>query len=177
MDISINQIDLKYLTNYSLDNHLNPSKQNDKYQTDLEFYKKRIFKLTKDLLRGHTVDSDINACFQNYTQKCIDYFEFIDKRDIIQEDYKDLKQKEPQSTRTFDLTNVNEIMTKKVNHTFDIAHLLNIKKKNTGKKIMIPKERNLNLKHPSLKNKGLEKKKNVVYKYEEKNKEKNKEKI
>ena len=107
MDISINQIDLKYLTDYSLDNHLNPSKQNDKYQKDLEFYKKRIFKLTKDLLRGHTVDSDINACFQNYTQKCIDYFEFIDKRDIIQEDYKDLKQKKPQSMRTFDLTNIN----------------------------------------------------------------------
>ena len=174
MDISINQIDLEYLTNYSHEHHFTKKKQNDAYKTDLDFYKKRIFKLTKDLLRGHKCDSTLDACFKNYTRKCIDHFKFIDKRDIIQEDYKNVKEKEEPEKQKFNMIDTNNLMMKKLNRSLDISHLLNIKSKTTAKKIVIPKERNLNLKHPKYKIKGLEKKKNINNKYEEKNKKKKK---
>ena len=165
MDASINQIDLEYLTNYSYEHHL--PKQNDVYNADLSFYKRRIFKLTKDLLLGKKVNSTINACFKNYTQNLINHFKFIDKSDIIQEDYKNIQShKKKNHMNTLDMTNANNIMFKKNNRTFDISDLLNIKNKSTTKKIIIPKERKLNLKHPKLKNKGLEKNINNLQKEE-----------
>ena len=159
MDISVNQIDLKYLTNYSYEHHFVQPKKNDVYEKDLAFYRKRIFKQTKDLLRGQKIDSVLDACFKNYAQKSIDYFRFIDKRDIIQKDYKNVKKEEKEPIGNFNMTSTNEIMTKKLHRSLDISHLLNIKSKSTSKKIIIPKERTINLKHPSLKTKGLLKKK------------------
>ena len=159
MDISVNQIDLKYLTNYSYEHHFVQPKKNDVYEKDLAFYRKRIFKQTKDFLRGKKIDSVLDACFKNYAQKSIDYFRFIDKRDIIQEDYKYVKKEKPEPMGTLNMASTNEIMTKKLHRSLDISHLLNIKSKNTAKKIIIPKERIINLKHPSLLIKGLVKKK------------------
>jgi len=157
----MNQVDLKYLTNYSYEHHFVQPKKNDVYEKDLAFYRKRIFKQTKDFLRGEKIDSVLDACFKNYAQKSIDYFRFIDKRDIIQEDYKYVKKEKPEPMGTLNMVSINEIMTKKLHRSLDISHLLNIKSKNTAKKIIIPKERIINLKHPSLKIKGLVKRKNI----------------
>ena len=162
MDVSMNEIDLKYLTNYSYEVHIIKPKKNDVYEKDLAFYRRRIFKLTKDLLRGQKSDNSVlDACFKNYTEKSIDYFKFIDKSDIIQEDYKNVKKEKKEPMGNLDMVTTNEIMTKRINRSMDISHLLNIKSKRTSKSILMPKERTINLKHPSLKVKGLGKKKNI----------------
>ena len=161
MDISLNQIDLQYLTNYSYEHHFVQPKKNDVYEKDYAFYRKRIYQQTKDLLRGQNIDSVLDACFKNYAQKSIDYFKFIDKRDIIQKDYKNVKKEEDEPIGNFNITSTNEIMTKKVKRSLDISYLLNIKSNKPPKKIIIPKERKINLKHPSLKIKGLQKRKNI----------------
>ena len=64
---SLNLIDLQYLTNPERMNKL--IQQQDIQQIsikDLEFYKKRIFQLTKDLLRGEKVNTKVNKSFEQY---------------------------------------------------------------------------------------------------------------
>jgi len=73
MDVSLNLIDLQYLTNPERMNKL--IQQQDIQQIskkDLEFYKKRIFQLTKDLLRGEKVNTKVNKSFEQYANTCID---------------------------------------------------------------------------------------------------------
>ena len=52
MDVSLNTIDLEYLMNPAFSNLRVQPKEDEVevLKTDIEFYKKRIFKLTKDLL-------------------------------------------------------------------------------------------------------------------------------
>ncbi len=53
MDISTNCIDLQYLINPSILQKLNRSSQlNILSEEDLQFYRKRIFQLTKHFLQG-----------------------------------------------------------------------------------------------------------------------------
>ena len=52
MDISNNKIDLLYLTNPAILQKYNKTLiKNNEDQEEMEFYKKRIFQITKDLLR------------------------------------------------------------------------------------------------------------------------------
>ena len=92
MDISLNLIDLQYLTN---PDQMSKLKQKKEFQqiprNDLDFYKKRIFQLTKDMLRGEKINTKVNKVFVNYAQICIDHFKFMDKMELIQNDYKDIK--------------------------------------------------------------------------------------
>ena len=161
MDVSINTIDLEYLTNNIYTHHLaiDNSNNDDKYNTELNFYKIRIFKLTKDLLRRKEIDKGIEECFKNYAKMCIAYFQFIDKRDIIQNDYINIKSNDSISVDLLSIEEMNKIMTKKEKNTIDISKLLNLKRINSSnKKIIIPKERNFNLTDPRFKTKGIKEK-------------------
>ena len=61
MDVSLNLIDLQYLTN---PNEMNKIMKKNEIslvsKKDLEFYKKRIFQLTKDMLRGEKINTKVN---------------------------------------------------------------------------------------------------------------------
>ena len=95
MDDSLNTIDLEYLINpifTKTTSNIDKSEKNN-YEEDMKFYKKRIFKVTKDMLRGKKIEPDIDKAFINYTKACIEYFKFIDKAEIIQKDYKMYSQK------------------------------------------------------------------------------------
>ena len=92
MDISLNLIDLQYLTNPDQLTKLMQKKDLQQIsRNDLDFYKKRIFQLTKDMLRGEKINTKVNKAFVNYAQICIDHFKFTDKMELIQNDYKDIK--------------------------------------------------------------------------------------
>ena len=53
MDVSLNLIDLQYLTNpFEMNKIMKQKEGSFLSKKDLEFYKKRIFKQTKDMLRG-----------------------------------------------------------------------------------------------------------------------------
>ena len=141
---------------------------------DRKFYKKRIIQLTKDMLASDDIEvpitSDILFAFDNFTRTCISYFKMMDKTDILQTDY-------PPSTTTTLLEEDN---------TFpDNAHLLEESNKSIMKSVklspitmdkfvkristapssanppFIPLKREVNLKDPELRNKGIRKKKNV----------------
>ena len=93
MDVSTNKIDLEYLTNPCYTVKI-PEKKKDKIYCvnfeDLNFYKKRIFELTRKMLLGGSVNTKINDAFHGWAKVSIEHFKFIDKKEIIQDDYKDI---------------------------------------------------------------------------------------
>ena len=132
MDVSTNKIDLEYLTNPCYTVKI-PEKKKDKIycvnSDDLNFYKRRIFELTRKMLLGGKVNTKINDAFHAWAKVSIEHFKFIDKKEIIQEDYKDILVKKNKRASFFDLNETNEKLFKKQTYN-DIAKILNIKKKN-----------------------------------------------
>ena len=92
MDISKNQkLDLLYLTNPNIMHKYTKTQElNSIDKEEFKFYRKRILMLTKDYLRGHKENTTLDNVFNSYANSLIDYFKFIDKKEIIQEDYKNL---------------------------------------------------------------------------------------
>ena len=159
MDISLNLIDLQYLTN---PDQMTKLKQKKEFQQiprdDLDFYKKRIFQLTKDMLRGEKINTKVNKVFVNYAQICIDHFKFMDKMELIQNDYKDIKPS-VNKKNTFNMKTSNSVMLrKKKPYRPRITDNIKIKSTRINTPPIIPKNRNFNLKDPRFREKGLKKK-------------------
>ena len=126
------------------------------------------------MLLGGDINTKINDAFHGWARVCIEHFKFMDKRDIIQEDYKDIPVKKNNKASFFNLEETNKSFFKKQTHC-DIAALLNIRKKT--KPIFMPTKRNINLKANILKDKGVTPpKKNLTNKYENENTKKKKKK-
>ena len=159
MDISLNLIDLQYLTNpFEMNKIMKQKEGSFLSKKDLEFYKKRIFKLTKDMLRGEKINTKVDKAFEHYAKICIDHFQFMDKMEIIQNDYKDIKS--PKNTKTdFSIKKSNNLMCRqKKPHRPKITDHIKIKTNKTIKPPIIPKHKNYNLKDPKFRDKGLKKK-------------------
>lgn len=61
---------------------------NGKYEKAKRFYKKRIIEMTRDLLKGDTVnDIFVIQAFEAYAKACITYFRNKDKNDTLQEEH------------------------------------------------------------------------------------------
>ena len=89
MDLSRNlQMDLLYLTNGRIRSRIENLDSVNK--DDLKFYRKRILQQTKDYLREGRLEGAIDRAFDNYADKLIEYYKFIDKKEIIQKDYEDI---------------------------------------------------------------------------------------
>ena len=127
-------------------------------RNDLDFYKKRIFQLTKEMLRGEKINTKVNKAFVNYAQICIDHFKFTDKMELIQNDYKDIKSP-VNKKNTFNMKNSNSVMLrKKKPYRPRITDNIKIKSTRINTPPVIPKTRNFNLKDPKFREKGLKKK-------------------
>ena len=83
MDVSLNMIDLQYLTrpSYKIKNNF------EKKDINFTLYKDRILELTKELMEGKDIDSHIQGAFDEYVQICTQHLIFMDKAESIQADY------------------------------------------------------------------------------------------
>ena len=168
-------------------------------KNDKKFYRKRIYNLAKELLLSKEEPTnlfpDVKYSFDNFIKNCIHYFKSLDNNDIIQDEYK--KFQNEFNTETEEI-NTEEIKTEKINtekinteeiNTEEIdknfirsinlpkPSLNNFVKKNKiiVPQIIIPQQKEINLKEPSLRIKGIinsDKKKNINNKYDEYNKKK-----
>ena len=184
-DKKVSDIDLEYLINKdlygkSIDSKMQPhiTINNKK---DKKFYKKRIYDLTKQLLSNEqppTLFPDVRNTFDNYIKTCISYFKIIDTSDIIQEDYDDLFGSISNATGVDNIDNidnianideVNKLMMRSIKIMEPNALEKLVKRTITKKEIepIIPQQKDINLKDPILKNKGIRKKKNITNKYDE----------
>ena len=160
MDLSANQkIDFMYLTNpLILDKFdTNVAVKKELNDVDLKFYRKRILMQTKLFLRGDSINSVVDSAFENYANEMIKHFKFIDKKDMIQEQYNNLPKKKKKKMKSFDLMNQNSLMMKTKENTVKTIHdylpiVVTEKKK---KKMIIPKQKEFDIKNPLLKNKGV----------------------
>tara|TARA_A100001011_G_scaffold395439_1_gene490446 strand:- start:1109 stop:1669 length:561 start_codon:yes stop_codon:yes gene_type:complete len=179
MTDSTTDFDLMFLTNNSDIRKVRNKKLEPEFRVDLEFYKERIKKHTLELLDGSTIESQIDSSFKRYLYLMIQHLKFIDKRDIIQKDYAEIKVKQKKQ-RPFNLKKTNTLMEKKKEKVGKITDNIDIKiKYKKTRKMIMPQKKVINLKDEALKTKGLEKKEcvdNIVENAIKKDKKKKKKK-
>ena len=158
----------KYVTNNKIKL---PNSVNKK---DKKFYKKRIYNIIKQLLSSQETEieprlfTDVQKSFDNFVNICIHSLKVIDKSDILQEDYKDIADS---ITLNLDLNtelNDDNIQTKEeadllLVRSIKIANpsLDNFVKKKYTKapeQIVMPQQKDINLRDPNLKIKGIKEK-------------------
>ena len=161
MDLSRNiQMDLLYLTNDRMKNRVK-NLENGVNKEDLKFYRKRILQQTKNYLREGRLESSIDRAFDNYVDKLMEYYKFIDKKEIIQKEYEFMKHgKKEHNVKDMNLMEENKKMMKEVEPPVKtIKDFVKIVAEKPKKKRIIPKVKEFNLKKEELRIKGLVKEK------------------
>ena len=157
---------LKYIKNQKMENNIKSNIKNRK------FYKKRIYDLTKQLMHSEPSPStEISKAFENYINSCINYFQILDKTDILQEDYATITDTHLINTELLSIDDANKSMMRFVK-MYEPNSLEKIVKRTVTKLAttpiqILPKQKNINLKDPILRNKGICKKNNISNKYED----------
>ena len=160
MDLSRNiQMDLLYLTNTRMKSKVeNLDKGVNK--EDLKFYRKRILQQTKNYLREGRLDSSVDRAFDNFADRLIEYYKFIDKKEQIQSEYKELKGSKKKKVKDIDMLEETKKMMKEVEPPVKtIKDFITVVAEKPKKKRVIPKLKEYNLKKDELRIKGLKKEK------------------
>ena len=165
---SKDKTDLLYLTNQNFIDKYNTKQNivNESNLDEIQFYRKRILHTTKELLRNNSVNICVDNSFNSYCNELIKYYKFQDKKDMIQEEYKNLKEKEKRPlTVDFKLSEKNQIMARETKkHIKTIKDCIPLVIKNTKKKkVKYPKKKDINIKDPKFRIKGLEKEKSKQF--------------
>jgi hypothetical protein len=160
MDISSNKIDLLYLSNSVYLNKYNKKVETVKnINNEIDFYKKRIFQITKDLLRKKPVDTKIQDAFNNFVGVVIEYFKFNDTMEIYQKEYKDISIDKKKPNINFELMDTNKLMTKEIKFSQKtIKEIMNIQSNKKKHKLIIPSKKNIEINTDEYKNKGVKEK-------------------
>jgi hypothetical protein len=192
----INQVTLNCLMNKDLYNKYVKNNTiklpNSVNKKDKKFYKKRIYNIIKQLLSSQETEiepclfTDVKKSFDNFVNICIHSLKVIDKTDIIQDDYKDIAES---LTLNLDLNKELDDDNIKTKEEADLLLLRSIKITNPSldnfvkrkytkapQQVMMPQQKDINLRDPNLKIKGIkdkdkdnlnsEKKKNITNIYD-----------
>ena len=160
MDLSRNiHMDLLYLTNGRMRVRME-NLENGVNKEDLKFYRKRILQETKNYLRDGRLESSIDRAFDNYADKLIEYYKFIDKKEIIQKEYENMEDSSSIKVKDIDLLEENKKLMKEVEAPVKtIKDFIKVVAEKPKKKRIIPKLKEYNLKKDELRIKGLKKEK------------------
>ena len=160
MDLSRNlQIDLLYLTNDRIRTRVE-NLENGVNKEDLKFYRKRILQQTKNYLREGRLESVIDRAFDNYVDKLIEYYKFIDKKEIIQKEYENMKGNSVKKIKEINLLEEDKKIMKEVEpQVKTIKDFITVVVEKPKRKHVIPKIKEFNLKKDELRFKGLKKEK------------------
>jgi hypothetical protein len=181
----VNQVTLDCLLNKSqYSKFLMNKTEKISNKKDKKFYRKRIFSLTKELLlskeKPENLFPDVEYAFNNYVNTCVHYFRAIDSNDILQTEYTSFNE-----TETLDKIlgleddnitykeEADKLMMRSVNISNpSLDHFITRKITKKPEEMILPKQKDINLSDPILKNKGViisDKKKNINNKYGETN--------
>ena len=186
----VDQVTLDCLLNKSL---FNTQVKNKKAQSvnkeDKKFYKKRIYNLFKEILinksEPENLFPDVKYAYDNFINSSINYFKTIDNNDLLQEEYKTLDEEaleninvNPDLGDDIGAEEADKLMMRSIKITTPTLDKY-VKRKNTKpeEKLILPKQKEVNLMDPELKVKGIQsntnnnnnniKKKNITNKYDE----------
>ena len=138
-----NNIDLMFLTNYAVIN--NKEKEKETYKIDgVDNYKSFILSTTKKLIKNEFIDPKVNDSFKNFVETLIEYKNFTDKKNFIQQQYKELDKEQKKKTfKPIDIGNVDiNIVCKKETKKIDLNTFVKKKKVKKKKNISFPKKHN-----------------------------------
>jgi len=113
--------------------------------------------MTKEYLRGHRENNNLDNVFFTYTKSMIEYFKFTDKKEIMQKEYSEIKTKKTKPDSNFKLIDEDKkIIKQKKNETKTIKDFLPIVvKEKKNKKLIIPKKKEFDLKNDKFRSKGI----------------------
>ena len=172
----VSQVSLEYLMNREQYSRYQ-QKRKEINKKDRKFYKRRIYDLTRQLLNNEKPEilmPDVATAFDHYAGVCIEYFKVLDRTDILQEGYRDCDlgnlvinqdnhphseqpQYQPQDQNQWLMRQTKVVKTPTLYDNF-------IKRKpKPVTQMFIPQEKEIDLKAPDLKNKGIRKKKNIIH--------------
>jgi len=161
----VNNITIDCLMNTSRYNKCKEYLLNSKnleFNRDKKFYRKRIISLTKELFHNNEEYENLIAIFNSYIKQLIIYFKEIDRKDIIQCDYNSLEMNDNNSHQVTsqDISNIDNLILRDSNIkevTLDKYVKVTQTNERTDKEI-IPLKKDINLRDPSLRRKGLKNK-------------------
>jgi len=185
-DDFVNQITLDCLLNKTqYEKYVATQVSKSIHEEEKKFYRKRIYCLTKELLLAKEEPTyllpDVKYAFDQYIKSCIHYFKVLDSHDILQQEYKEMREEEEEQEVAIGKTKLlDQVIDSSNNFTDDsISTTRKIKSfyssldpfvtvtstKPTTEQIIMPQQREVNLQDPLLMNKGIlssEKKKNLT---------------
>ena len=131
-------------------------------RSEVKFYKKRIIQLTKNMIKGEHVTNSVNKAYNEYMKSCVAYLKFLDTKDILQEEYKNIPEQLDVSDNDIEGDPNNNLINpsylhkqNKIEDYLDVKKISNVPEKAT----YLPEKKDLKLKDPELKKKGVKKKK------------------
>jgi hypothetical protein len=175
----IEQITLDCLLNKEIMSKLIlTEKEKEINKDEFKFYKKRILNLFKEIVSCNSppyLSPDVKCGYNTFIKSSINYFKGIDNNDLLQEEYKDINNLSDNNFNndlSCNLLNVENnadfLLMRSIKMNTDTLDKY-VKRISTKKKenIILPKQREVNLSSPELKNKGI--KKNITNNYENNN--------
>ena len=194
----VDQVTLDCLLNKSMFNaHIKNKKALSINKEDKKFYKKRIYNLFKELLinklEPDNLLPDVKYAYDNFVNASINYFKTIDNNDLLQEEYKTLDEEDTININAIPelgdddnivgLENADKLLMRSIKITQPSLDKY-VKRKTTKpeEKLIMPKQKEINLMDPELKVKGIQsnsnnsninnnnniqKKENITNKYDE----------
>ena len=164
----VDQVTLDCLLNKSLfNNQVKNKKAQSVNKEDKKFYKKRIYNLFKEMLinkaEPEDLFPDVKYAYDNFINASINYFKTIDNTDLLQEEYKTLDEAAleninaiPELGDDIAVEEADKLMMRSIKITTSTLDKY-VKRKNTKpeEKLILPKQKEVNLLDPELKVKGL----------------------
>ena len=166
----VDQVTLDCLLNKSMfGTHVKNQKAQSVNKEDRKFYKKRIYNLFKEMLMNKTEPDDllpdVKYAYNNFINASINYFKTIDNTDLLQEEYKTLDEEQESINAIPELGNDENIETSEEADkllmrsikitTAPLDKFVKRKNKKPEEKMIMPKQKDINLTDPGLKIKGL----------------------
>lgn len=181
---TLNHITLEYFSNVGFHNKVTNKNSNEHSisRADKKFYKKRIINETKKMLKDEYQNDVIRITFNKYIFSLINHFKLLDTNELLQKEFINQSDNEYQSKimeydismnvinrenkcdeddiNIKDISNCNpdELLFKQNDcKILTMDHFIN-KKSKPKEKVKFPLKKNINLREPELKTKGIQKK-------------------
>tara|TARA_B100001121_G_C18684467_1_gene620049 strand:- start:924 stop:1406 length:483 start_codon:yes stop_codon:yes gene_type:complete len=154
-DEYINKITLECLLNPLLQTKLKTITNSTTIFEDINFYKKRINQVTKDMIKGDYPNNELKQSFLSYSEDLIYYFKQLDEKDIYQKDYLDISFNKRK--KNLDIScNLDNFLINQQEPKNNLDNFVNRLPSIPEEKI-IPHKKIINIKDPSLRTKGVKK--------------------
>jgi hypothetical protein len=177
----VDQITLDCLLNKeTMGKHVMKQREKQINKQELQFYRKRIFNLFKELITNNhpeELSPDVKYAYDTFIKSSIKYFKIIDNNDLLQEEYKDINFPDEicMNDIVLDISGnsmeADKLMMRPVK--MELPTLDKYIKRSGNKKrnnVILPKPREVDIMRPELQNKGIkhiEEKKNINIIYED----------